>query len=105
MTHIYTLTYLQIMYISNIYILIERNRYTYIYAYINSVICIHKLDFCLIYNVIANITLHHTYTPHIHLKYDITHIHPNMTFQIIPIAYTTYIHTSYIHTQLSKLEK
>ena len=48
----------------------------------------------------ANITLHHPYPPHIHTKYEyeITHIHPNMTFQIIPIAYTTYIHTYHTYT-------
>ena len=46
----------------------------------------------------ANITLHHPYSPHIHTKYEITHIHPNMTFQIIPIAYTTYIHTYHTYT-------
>ena len=46
----------------------------------------------------ANITLHHPYSPHIHTKYEITHLHPNMTFLIIPIAYTTYIHTYHTYT-------
>ena len=46
----------------------------------------------------ANITLHHPYPPHILTKYEITHIHTNMTFQIIPIAYTTYTHTYHTYT-------
>ena len=57
-----------------------------------------KNDSIYIYNVMANITLHHLYPPHIHTKYEITHIHSNMTFQIIPIAYTTYIHTYHTYT-------
>lgn len=53
----------------------------------------------------ANITLHHPYSPHIHTKYEITHIHPNMTFQIIPIAYTTYIHTYHTYTIVKTRKK
>ena len=59
----------------------------------------HKLVFCYIYNVMANTTLHHPYPPHIHTKYEITHIHTiAYTFEIIPIAYTTYIHTYHTYT-------
>ena len=53
----------------------------------------------------ANITLHHLYPPHIHTKYEITHIHSNMTFQIIPIAYTTYIHTYHTYTIVKNRKK
>ena len=53
----------------------------------------------------ANITLHHPYPPHIHTKYEITHIYPNMKFQIIPIAYTTYIHTYHTYTILKTTKK
>ena len=58
-----------------------------------------------IHNVMANITLHHPYPPHIHTNYEITHIHPNMTFQIIPIAYTTYIHTYHTYTIVKTTKK
>ena len=64
----------------------------------------HKKDNSIdVNNVMANITLHHTYSHHIHTKYEIIHIHPNMTFLIIPIAYTIYTYISYIHK--SKLDK
>ena len=53
----------------------------------------------------ANTTLHHPYPPHIHTKYEITHIHPNMTFQIIPITYTTYIHTYHTYTIVQTTKK
>ena len=49
-----------------------------------------------LYPKLWSIPLLHPYSPHIHTKYEITHIHTNMTFQIKPIAYTTYIHT--LHT-------
>ena len=53
----------------------------------------------------ANTTLHHPYPPHRHTKYEITHIHPNMTFQIIPIPYTTYIHTYHTYTMVKTRKK
>ena len=102
-THIYTLTYLQIMYISNIYIRIERKRYTYmhlyplLYAYTN----LTSARYTMLWPILPYTTPTHP----IYTKYEITHIHPNMTFQIIPIVYTTYIHTYHTYTIVNNWNK
>ena len=65
----------------------------------------HILTSIPLYPKLWSILLLHPYSPHIHTRYEITHIHPNMTFQIQPIAYTTYIHTLHTYTIVKTRKK